>query len=66
MQLALIHILTAYLDKMKKKIYTEKFAKVSSSEIESHSIQHSLSTHNLKDSVPWTPPVFKQVLGATS
>ena len=49
-----------------KKIYTEKFAKVSSSEMESHSIQHSLSTHHLKDTVPWTPPVFKQVLGANS
>lgn len=50
----------------KKKIYTEEFAKMSSLSMESHCIQHLLSTHHLKDTVPWTPLVFKQVLGAKS
>ena len=60
------HLNCIFSQNENKKIFAEKFAKVSSSEMESHSIRHSLSIHHLTDAVPWTPPVFKQVLEANS
>ena len=60
------HLICIFSQNGKKNISTLKNLQKCHLQMEPHSIQHSVSTHHLKDAVPWTPPVFKQVLGANS